>query len=75
MYSRRHHAPAAENTAYRTKGPRTKRILGGRYPHTNDKELAFGQLPEITDEQTLHGLQYQWFAVLHSRVLVALSRQ
>lgn len=37
--------------------------------------LAFGRLPEITDEQTLHGLEYQWFAVLHSRVLVALSRQ
>ena len=39
------------------------------------QELAFGRLPEITDEQTLHGLQYQWFAVLHSRVLVALSQR
>ena len=39
------------------------------------QELAFGRLPEITDEQTLHGLEYQWFAVLHSRVLVALGRQ
>ena len=38
------------------------------------QELAFGRLPEISDEQTLHGLEYQWFAVLHSRVLVALSR-
>lgn len=39
------------------------------------QELAFGRIPEITDEQTLHGLEYQWFAVLHSRVLVALSHQ
>lgn len=39
------------------------------------QELAFGRLPEITDEQTLHGLEYQWFAVLHSRVLVALANQ
>jgi hypothetical protein len=39
------------------------------------EELAFGRLPDITDEQTLHGLEYQWFAVLHGRVLVALSHQ
>ncbi|MEP6631573.1 MAG: S16 family serine protease [Lapillicoccus sp.] len=38
------------------------------------QELAFGRLPEITDEQTLHGLEYQWFAVLHSRVLLALGK-
>ena len=39
------------------------------------QELAFGRLPDITDEQKLHGLQYQWFAVLHSRVLLALGPQ
>ena len=39
------------------------------------QELSFGRLPGITDEQKLHGLEYQWFAVLHSRVLVALGKQ
>ena len=37
-------------------------------------DLAFGRLPDTTDEQKLHGLEYQWFAVLQSRLLTALSR-
>ncbi len=36
-------------------------------------ELAFGRLPNTTGEQTLHGLQFQWFAVLQGRLLTALS--
>ena len=36
-------------------------------------QLAFRRLPRTTDEQTLHGLEYQWFAVLQSRLLTALS--
>jgi hypothetical protein len=34
--------------------------------------LAFRRLPRTTDEQALHGLEYQWFAVLQSRLLNAL---
>ncbi len=63
---------AAQTTAITAAG------LDASYLQWNSKwgqELAFGRIPEITDEQTLHGLEYQWFAVLHSRVLVALSRQ
>jgi hypothetical protein len=37
-------------------------------------DLAFRRLPNATDEQTLHGLQFQWFAVLQSRLLSALER-
>ena len=37
-------------------------------------DLAFGHLPHTTDEQKLHGLEYQWFAVLQSRLLTNLSR-
>ena len=36
-------------------------------------DLAFGRLPGATDEQKLHGLQYQWFAVLQARLLTSLS--
>jgi hypothetical protein len=36
-------------------------------------DLAFGRLPNAGDEQRLHGLQFQWFAVLQSRLLAALS--
>jgi hypothetical protein len=36
-------------------------------------DLAFGRLPNATDEQTLHGLEFQWFAVLQSRLLRALE--
>jgi hypothetical protein len=36
-------------------------------------DLAFGRLPETTDEQKLHGLQYQWFAVLQARLLTTLA--
>lgn len=36
-------------------------------------DLAFGQLPNTTDEQTLHGLEFQWFAVLQSRLVMALN--
>ncbi len=36
-------------------------------------DLAFGHLPDATDEQKLHGLQYQWFAVLQARLLTNLS--
>jgi hypothetical protein len=36
-------------------------------------DLAFGRLPDTTDEQKLHGLQYLWFAVLQSRLLTGLS--
>jgi hypothetical protein len=36
-------------------------------------DLAFGRLPDADDEQRLHGLQFQWFAVLQSRLLAALS--
>ena len=32
-----------------------------------------GACRDTTDEQTLHGLEYQWFAVLQSRLLIALS--
>jgi hypothetical protein len=35
--------------------------------------LAFRRLPRTTDEQALHGLEYQWFAVLQSRLLTALG--
>lgn len=37
-------------------------------------DLAFRRLPGTTSEQTLHGLEFQWFAVLQSRLLTALSR-
>ena len=37
-------------------------------------DLAFGRLPNSGDEQRLHGLQFQWFAVLQSRLLAALSQ-
>jgi hypothetical protein len=37
-------------------------------------DLAFGRLPNTTEEQRLHGLEFQWFAVLQSRLLVALER-
>lgn len=36
--------------------------------------LSSKSLPRITDEQALHGLVYQWFAVLQSRLLLAMSR-
>jgi hypothetical protein len=36
-------------------------------------DLAFGRLPNATDEQKLHGLEFQWFAVLQSRLLDALA--
>jgi Lon protease (S16) C-terminal proteolytic domain len=36
-------------------------------------DLAFGRLPNAGDEQRLHGLQFQWFAVLQSQLLAALS--
>jgi hypothetical protein len=36
-------------------------------------DLAFGGLPGTTDEQTLHGVEFQWFAVLQSRLLTALA--
>jgi hypothetical protein len=36
-------------------------------------DLAFGRLPNTTQEQTLRGLQSQWFAVLQSRLLDALA--
>ncbi len=39
------------------------------------EQLSFGRLPEITDEQTLHGLEYQWFAVLQGRQLMALGQR
>lgn len=37
-------------------------------------DLAFRRLPNTTGEQTLHGLEFQWFAVLQGRLLTALSR-
>jgi hypothetical protein len=37
-------------------------------------DLAFGGLPGTTDEQTLHGVEFQWFAVLQSRLLTALAQ-
>ncbi len=37
-------------------------------------DLALRRLPNTTQEQTLHGLQFQWFAVLQGRLLVALER-
>jgi hypothetical protein len=36
-------------------------------------DLAFRRLPGTTAEQRLHGLEYQWFAVLQARLLMALS--
>jgi hypothetical protein len=36
-------------------------------------DLAFGRLPGATDEQKLHGLEFQWFAVLQARLLTNLS--
>ena len=36
-------------------------------------DLAFGRLPQTSDEQKLHGVVFQWFAVLQSRLLVALD--
>jgi len=36
-------------------------------------DLAFGRLPNTTQEQRLHGLEFQWFAVLQSRLLDALA--
>lgn len=36
-------------------------------------EIAFG-LPDATDERKLHGLEFQWFAVLQARLLTGLSR-
>ena len=35
--------------------------------------LAFGRLPQTSDEQKLHGVVFQWFAVLQSRLLIALD--
>jgi hypothetical protein len=37
-------------------------------------DLAFGRLPNTTGEQRLHGLEFQWFAVLQGRLLTALNR-
>jgi len=37
-------------------------------------DLAFGELPDTTGEQKLHGLEFQWFAVLQGRLLTALGR-
>lgn len=36
-------------------------------------DVALGRLPRATDERILHGLQFQWFAVLQSRLVMALS--
>jgi hypothetical protein len=36
--------------------------------------LSLRGLPHATGEQALHGLEYQWFAVLQSRLLIALAR-
>jgi hypothetical protein len=36
-------------------------------------DLAFGRLPNTSDEQKLHGVVFQWFAVLQSRLLIALN--
>ena len=36
-------------------------------------DLAFGRLPQTSDEQKLHGVVFQWFAVLQSRLLIALD--
>jgi hypothetical protein len=36
-------------------------------------DLSFGRLPNTTQEQTLRGLQFQWLAVLQSRLLDALA--
>src|SRR5262249_15726089 len=36
-------------------------------------DLAFGRLPNATDEQKRHGLEFQWFAVLQSRLLTAMA--
>lgn len=36
-------------------------------------DLAFGLLPDVTDEQKLHGLEFQWFASLQGRLLAALN--
>ncbi len=35
-------------------------------------DIAFG-LPDATDEQKLHGLEFQWFAVLQARLLTGLG--
>jgi hypothetical protein len=37
-------------------------------------DLAFRHLPQTTSEQALHGLEFQWFAVLQGRLLTGLSR-
>ena len=37
-------------------------------------DLAFCELLGTTDEQTLHGVEFQWFAVLQSRLLTALAQ-
>ena len=50
--------------------------LDPTYLEWNNKwgaDLALGRLPDTTSEQMLHGLEYQWFAVLQSRLLIALS--
>jgi Lon protease (S16) C-terminal proteolytic domain len=36
-------------------------------------DLAFRRLPNTTGEQTLHGLEFQWFAVLQARLLTGLG--
>ena len=36
-------------------------------------DLALRRLPNTTEEPTLHGLQFQWFSVLQSRLLAALE--
>jgi Lon protease (S16) C-terminal proteolytic domain len=50
--------------------------LDPTYLEWNNKwgaDLALGRLPDTTSEQMLHGLEYQWFAVLQSRLVIALS--
>jgi hypothetical protein len=37
------------------------------------EDLSFRRLPNTTDEQVLHGLQFQWFSVLQSRLLTAMT--
>ncbi len=50
--------------------------LDPTYLEWNNKwgaDLALGRLADTTSEQMLHGLEYQWFAVLQSRLLIDLS--
>jgi hypothetical protein len=37
------------------------------------EDLSFERLPNTSEEQVLHGLQFQWFAVLQSRLLTAMT--